>query len=134
MYLEKEARTGMVKFVAASELPLAIADNQHFVNYVKTYLQPRYVGVSRNTLRADTIKYFLHTKQLLINDLEKYGGVISLTSDMWEGINKRCYIAATAHYIDPLWVMHKRIIVFKIVEYPHNAQTIFSVIMFIIKE
>lgn len=93
----------MVKFVAAAELPLAIADNQHFVSYAKEYyLQPRYIEVSRNTLHSDTIEYFLHIKKLLIADLEKYGGVISLTSDIWEEINKRCYIAATAHYIDQL--------------------------------
>ena len=134
MYSEEEARKGMVKFVAAAELPLAIVDNEHFVNYVKQYLQPRYVGVSRNTLRSNTIEYFLNVKRLLIGDLEKYGGVISLTSDLWEGINKRGYIAATAHYIDPLWVMHKKIIAFKIVEYPHNANTIFNAIMLIIKE
>ena len=134
MYSEEEARKGMVKFVAAAELPLAIVDNEHFVNYVKQYLQPRYVGVSRNTLRSNTIEYFLNAKRLLIGDLEKYGGVISLTSDLWEGINKRGYIAATAHYIDPLWVMHKKIIAFKIVEYPHNANTIFNAIMLIIKE
>ena len=30
--------------------------------------------------------------------------------------------------------MHKRIIAFKIVEYPHNAQTIFNAIINIVKE
>ena len=108
MYSEEEAQTRMVKFVAATELPLAIADNQHFVNYVKRYLQPRYQKVSQNTFRSDTIAYFLNAKQLSISNLEKYGGVISLTSDMWEGVNKRGYMAAAAHYIDPLWVMYKK--------------------------
>ena len=72
----------MVKFVAATELPLAIADNQHFISFVKEYLQSRYVGVSRNTLRVDTINYFNNSKQQLIMDLQQYGGVISLTSDI----------------------------------------------------
>ncbi|XP_022847535.1 uncharacterized protein LOC111370058 [Olea europaea var. sylvestris] len=97
MYSEERTRTGMVKYIAGSELPLAQTDNQHFVIFVKECLQPRYAGVSRNTLRSDTIEYFLNAKKTLIADLEKYGGVISLTSDLWEGINKRGYMAATAN-------------------------------------
>lgn len=123
----------MVKLVAGAELLLTITDNQHFISYVKEYFRPRYAGVSQNTIRSDTIEYFIHTKQQWITDLKKYGGVISLTSDLWEEINKRAYIAATVHYIDPLWCMHKRIITFKIIEFSHNANNIFNVIMTIIR-
>lgn len=63
MYSEEKARTIMVKFLVDASLPLAIANNQNFVPYVKEYVQPRYVGVSKNTLRFSTIEYFLNTKK-----------------------------------------------------------------------
>lgn len=87
----------MVKLVVGVELPLILIENQHYVSYGKKYLQSRYVVVNRNTLRSDTIQYFTSTKQQLIIDLQNMGGVISLISDIWEGINKIVYIVATAH-------------------------------------
>lgn len=99
----------MVKFVGSTELPLSIVDNKHFTTYVKEYLQTRYARIGRNTLRSDTIYYFLGPKNQIILDLQKYGGVISFTSYLMECINKKKgYIVATVHYINTLWVIHKK--------------------------
>lgn len=62
VYSKDNTRTEMVKFVVATELPLAITENQHSVSFVKEYLQRMYVGVSRNTLHADIIQYFNDSK------------------------------------------------------------------------
>ncbi|XP_022890544.1 zinc finger BED domain-containing protein RICESLEEPER 1-like [Olea europaea var. sylvestris] len=48
--------------------------------------------------------------------------------------SRKGYIAATAHYIDHLWLLHKRIIAFRYVEFSHNATNIYMVLKDIIQE
>ncbi|KAI8555020.1 hypothetical protein RHMOL_Rhmol05G0141600 [Rhododendron molle] len=87
--------------------------------------------VSRNTTRADTLAEFKLDKEQFIN--EEFAGFsrgtsVSFTSDMWSGGNNRGYMALTAHYIDSSWKLNKRIIAFRLVEYPYNSTTIFQTV------
>lgn len=59
---EDMTRDRMVKFIVGAELPLSIVNNKHFIVFVKKYLQPRCIGISRNTFHSDTINYFIRTK------------------------------------------------------------------------
>ncbi|XP_022853469.1 uncharacterized protein LOC111374938 [Olea europaea var. sylvestris] len=47
---------------------------------------------------------------------------------------RKCYIAATAHYIDQLWLLHKRNIAFSCVDFFHNATNLYMVLEDIIQE
>lgn len=72
----------MVKFIVGAKLPLSIVNNNYFTIFMKEYLQPIYVRISRNSLYFDTIYYFIKTERQLIHDLYKYSGVISFTSNL----------------------------------------------------
>ena len=49
-------------------------------------------------------------------------------------MNQLHYYILTAHYIDSAWNLQKRIIDFRNIEYPHNAQNIFLSIMNVLQE
>lgn len=134
VYSQERFREGMAAYVAAAEMPLTMIELEHFTRLVQKYLQPRYNSYCRNTLRSDAIKLYNRRKQTAIENLKTFDCVISFTSDLWTGVNKKGYLAATAHYIDHLWIMHKKIIAFRCVEYPHNATNIYMVLKDIIQE
>lgn len=72
MYSEENTHEGMAKYIVGAELLLIIVDNEHFIQFVKEYFQPRYIKLSGNTLRSDFIDYFIKHYKQLIQDLQKY--------------------------------------------------------------
>lgn len=92
----------MAAYVATAEMPLTMIDSVHFIWLVQKYLQPKFSSYCRNNVCSDTIKLYNKRKQVTIESLKTFNSVISFTSDLWTGGNRKCYIAATAHYIDHL--------------------------------
>ncbi|CAM8975601.1 unnamed protein product [Rhodiola kirilowii] len=43
---------------------------------------------------------------------------------MWSSRQKMGYLSLTAHWIDDAWIMQKRILSFKMVEYPHTCDSL----------
>lgn len=134
MYSQERTCDRTVKIVVSAELPLSIVDNEHFTIFVKEYLQRRYEGVSKNTLHFDTIGYFYRIKNQLISNLNKCGGVIYLTPDLWEGINKKSLINSNYTLHKPTLIYAKKKNTFKIIDYPYNANNIYNYIRQIIRE
>ncbi|KAG5531327.1 hypothetical protein RHGRI_026069 [Rhododendron griersonianum] len=131
IYSKAEMRKGLARYVAAAEQPFTFGDDVRFEHFVQQKLNPVFKKVSRNTTRADTLAEFKVDKEQFIN--EEIAGFprgtsVSFTSDMWSGGNNRGYMALTAHYIDSSWKLNKRIIAFRLVEYPHNSTTIFQTV------
>ena len=82
-------------------------------HYMKAFindLQPRFKLKSRNTVKEDCLKIHKDEKDVLYEVLEKLNSKVSCTSDLWT--NKKGdkgFMALTCHYIDPMWVLRKRI-------------------------
>lgn len=133
-YDPDRTRKGMAALLAAAELPLNLVENPHLTKFIQECLQPRYKNVARNTARADVIAKYENLRDQLIQGMRQFNGVISFTHDLWSGGNNRGYLSATAHYIDETWLLHKKIIAFKIIEHPHNAGNVARIIYDILVE
>jgi hypothetical protein len=60
---------------------------------------------------------------------------IPITSDIWTaGKYILCYSCVTAHYIDHDWILQKKILSFRTMNYPHIAQIIYQSIINILHE
>ncbi|KAF7133375.1 hypothetical protein RHSIM_Rhsim09G0159100 [Rhododendron simsii] len=133
VYSKEKMRHGLALYVAAAEQPFTFGDDIRFEHFVQNCLNPSFVKVSRNSIRSDTKKAHSEVKKDLISELATVGA-IGFTSDMWSGINNRGYICVTAHYIDSSWTLPKKIIAFRLVEFPHDAEQIFESIMSVFRD
>ncbi|KAF7134717.1 hypothetical protein RHSIM_Rhsim04G0042400 [Rhododendron simsii] len=133
-YSKPKMREGLARYVAAAEQPFTFGDDIRFEYFVKNYLNPEFSKVSRNTTRSDCLGAFGKTRKEMITEIKKFDSTISFTSDMWSGINNLGYICVTAHYIDSSWILNKRIIAFRLMEHPHNANQIFQCISGVFRE
>ncbi|KAG5516263.1 hypothetical protein RHGRI_037083 [Rhododendron griersonianum] len=134
VYSQSSMREGLALYVVAAEQPFTFGDDIRFEYFVKHYLQPLFSKVSRNTTRSDSLKAFIEVRKILISEIAALGSLVSFTSDMWSGRNDLGYISVTAHYIDSNWILNKKIIAFRLMEYPHNAMNIFQCIMGVFRE
>ncbi|KAF7113037.1 hypothetical protein RHSIM_RhsimUnG0167500 [Rhododendron simsii] len=133
VYSKEKMRHGLALYVAAAEQPFTFGDDIRFEHFVQNCLNPSFAKVSRNSTRSDTKKAHTEVKKDLISELATVGA-IGFTSDMWSGINNRGYICVTAHYIDSSWTLQKKIIAFRLVEFPHDAEQIFESIMSVFRD
>ena len=70
----------------------------------------------------------------LVEELTNLTSRVSITSDAWDGGYGLHYLCVTCHWVDSEWLLQKRIIHFKMLEYPHTAVNISHHIMQAIDE
>ena len=75
------------------------------------------------------MKVFTEMRENLIREFSTFNATISCTSDLWQGRVFQHYICVTGHYLDSNWQVQKRLLGFRRMPYPHNAQHIFESIM-----
>lgn len=94
-YKPEVARVELCKLIARLDLPLSVADNDAWDDYIQCAHNPRHVRVSRFSTSRDLEKLFIDT----INNLKHivFPGVnsICLTSDIWSGNAKEDYITVS---------------------------------------
>ena len=134
VYTKPQMRHGLALYVAAAEQPFTFGDDIRFEHFMQTSVNPAFCKVSRNTTGADCLKAFIEVRKNLITEIGQLGSTMSFTSDLWSGNNNLGYIAVTASYIDSSWILHKKIIAFRLLEYPHNANQIFQCINGVFRE
>ena len=77
---------------------------------------------SRNTVKTDLVNVYAAEKERIYKEIENLNSRVSLTTDGWKPKHQsRSYFCVTCHYIDDAWVLHKRIIAFRVVPYPHHG-------------
>lgn len=84
---------------------------------------PQFRGFSASTCKKDVMKLFSNGKDELLKFFQNFEGKVCLTSDVWSSRQKMGYMSLTAHFIDKNWSLNKRIISFKMIEYPHSGKT-----------
>jgi hypothetical protein len=89
---------------------------------------------SQATLVNLIVSNFLMKCENLKLEFNNYKGNISISCDLWTGSNQKCYICVTAHYIDSDWILQKRIIAVRMLEYPLKSDHIFNYLMEIFNE
>jgi len=84
------------------------------------YCQPSFNVVGRQTVRADCLILYEEEKLQLHQKITKLKSHVSLTADLWSSNQNLGYLGVTAHYIDEEFELHKKIIAFKQISFPHN--------------
>jgi hypothetical protein len=89
--------------IARLDVPLSIADNDAWDEYIQRAHNPRYVRVSRFRTARDMQKLYNEKLKNLKDAVFPGISSICLTSDIWSGNAKEDYITVVAHFIDADW-------------------------------
>jgi hypothetical protein len=127
------ARKSLVRMIVLHELPFSIVEYDGFIEFVAS-LNPLFKLGSRTTIKLDCMRIFedakFELKEIFANSISR----VSLTVDMWTSNQTLGYLCVTCHWISRDWKLEKRIIKFVMMESPHNAQSMFNVILKCIQE
>ncbi|XP_026459303.1 zinc finger BED domain-containing protein RICESLEEPER 2-like [Papaver somniferum] len=136
MYDQGRMREGLAVYVSAAEQPFTFGQDRRFEYFMRNYCQPGFSKVPKRVVKNDALEIFKMQKQGLISEFANHNGVISFTSDMWTSSNyKLGYLSLTAHYISSdTWFLNKKIIGFRMLEYPHSDQHMYQSILNILNE
>ncbi|KAL9667011.1 hypothetical protein QQ045_001356 [Rhodiola kirilowii] len=116
------ARKEIVDFIVRAELSFTFIEKHDFCGMIQRAIQPQFSSFSARTCKRDVLKMFSKSKSDLLNFFSEFDGKVSLTSDVWSSRQKMGYMSLTAHYIDKDWLLNKRILSFKMIEYPHSGE------------
>ncbi|KAK9937809.1 hypothetical protein M0R45_014578 [Rubus argutus] len=106
-----------------------------FERFIQEYVQSEYSGLCLHTIRSDSLNLFNDMKQALIYELSDFNGTFSFSTNFWSSAdNQLGFVCVTAHYIDSSWMLQRRIIAFRMLEYPHNDNVIFQSMMDLFRE
>ena len=124
IYNYERDRDELGKMLVHSETPFLFSENDSFNHYITTALQPQHKKIGRKTVVRSAMAKYLEQKEKLKFDLGSTCARVSLTADAWDGGHGLHYLCVTCHWIDNDWLLQKRIIHFKMLEWPHNGVNI----------
>jgi len=110
----------IAKYFLSAEVAFRKADDPAWKEMIN-YCQPSFNVVGRQTVRADCLILYEEEKLQLHQKITKLKSHVSLTADLWSSNQNLGYIGVTAHYIDEEFELHKKIIAFKQISFPHNS-------------
>jgi hypothetical protein len=88
------------------------------------YCQPSFRLVGRQTVRSDCILLYEEEKLQLMDQFTKLKSHVSLTADLWSSNQNLGYLGVTAHFISEDFDLHKKIIAFKKISFPHTSYVV----------
>ena len=118
-------RMTLARMIIVDELPFRFVEHGGFIDFMAE-IEPRFEVPSRGTVARDCLKVYIREKESLIKVLMA-GQRMCLTIDTWTSIQNLNYFCLTAHYIDVVWVYHKKILNFCLVP-DHKGETIGRVV------
>lgn len=134
-YSHYKMRQGLAKYTSSSGQVYTSAQHVRFERFIQEYVQSEYSGLCLHTIRSDSLNLFNDMKQALIHELTGFNGTFSFSTNFWTSADhQRSFVCVTAHYIDSCWMLQRRIIAFRMLEYPHNDNVIFQSMMDLFRE
>ncbi|CAI9259391.1 unnamed protein product [Lactuca saligna] len=99
------------------ELPFKFVENETFIEYTNA-LNGKVVLPCRTTVSKRVVDYYVEEMAKLNKFFSNPLTNVNLTTDCWTSSCQRSsYMVVTAHLIDKDWVMHKRVINFKFLDF-----------------
>ncbi|GKC69475.1 hypothetical protein Tco_1115358 [Tanacetum coccineum] len=95
----REQFTGLV---IQRALPFNHFDHEQTTRVFQNNMQPRYIHVSRYTLKRDAMKLWLAAKQEIIDSFGNINSRVNLTTDVWSAPHGVLgfYMCVTSHWIE----------------------------------
>ncbi|KAK6148859.1 hypothetical protein DH2020_016384 [Rehmannia glutinosa] len=114
----------MIKKITRCTISLGLSLNQiatpSFVPFMKA-LNPHYELIDHRDVIKEAIKEFADLKKELLSTFASLSHRVALACDVWRNENELDFIRITAHWIDSDWSMQRRIINFKMLDFPCAA-------------
>ncbi|KMS97050.1 hypothetical protein BVRB_7g179110 [Beta vulgaris subsp. vulgaris] len=112
---------GFSKYVILDELPFNHGESSNFEEWNRTFMQPQYRRIPRNTLKRHTQQLYYKYRGHLIEMFRTIECRVSLTCDTWTSFCHEPFICVTAHWVDDDWYLQKRIICFEAMDESHSG-------------
>ena len=122
--------------LAVEGLSFSFAQKVGFNDWMVNHVQPAYKPISRQTATRKMVKRFYLRKNELIDYFQKNDKIqVSICSDIWsDHWQNHSYMGVTCHWIDDRFVLHKRVLAFRVFDESHTARNIARVILTILQE
>jgi hypothetical protein len=135
-YDEKKMLSEFARYITHKEQPISMSGCLSFARLViRGCAQPFYKPFYYRKMSNEIKEQFTYRKNELIAIFATAPFKVALTSDIWTaGKHGLSYICVTAHYIDDNWKLQKRVLSFRIIEYPHTGEVVFNAILGVMNE
>ena len=135
-YDEKRMLSEFARYIAHKEKPISMGNCLSFARLIiKGCGQPMYKRFNHRKMTKEIKKQFTDRKNELVAQFATANFKVSLTSDIWTaGKHGLSYSCITAHFIDDSWILQKRVLSFRTMDFPHTAEIIYHSILNVIKE
>ena len=101
------SRKDLAHMIILHEYPLSIVDHIGMRMFISN-LQPNFRCPTRNTIKKDIVQVYEDEKLNLMKTLDKTGGRVAVTTDMWTSNQRKGYMVVTTHFIDSSWRLQSR--------------------------
>ena len=116
---QEEFHEMLVEAIVKHNLPFTFVEYEG-IRKIFTYLNPDVKHISKNTTKADIIKFYMKEKDYIKNKLKITFGRICLTLDLWTSITSEGYTCLTTHYVNDNWELKNIILNFYHMSPPHT--------------
>ena len=125
---QESSRYLLVNLVVSHGLPFTFVEYAGFRKFCES-LNPWFKSVSRATIQNDCMDTYHRFKDINQEYFKNLSSRVSLTGDMWTSNQKLGYLCITCHWINNNWKLRHKIIRFCLVETPHDAWNMFTVVL-----
>ncbi|CAE5959417.1 unnamed protein product [Arabidopsis arenosa] len=109
--------------IVLDELPSVFVEKVGFSNFCKAAI-PQFTIPSRRTITRDIVELYYREKAMLMSFFSAYKQRVCLATDIWTApTTSVSYMVVTAHFIDPNWCLHRKVISFRPIS-NHRGETI----------
>lgn len=113
----------LARMIILCELPFSFVEKEGFKMFVND-LNSRFHVVCRKTITTDCFQMYFEENKKLKEYFKKSASRVSLTTDMWTSIQNLGYMYLTTQFVDNDWMLHKKIINFRVLPHPHRGEAI----------
>ena len=124
------------EMIAAEGLAYNFAQRLCFNEFITENVQPAWQSMSRNTVKRKMIKRYNTRKAELVEYFQKHSDLhVSICSDIWtDHWQHHSYMGVTCHWVDERFVLHKRVLGFRVFDEAHTARNIAAVLLRVLQE
>ena len=135
MFLESKihdkATNDLLNFIVDDYQAFSIVENPFFNIFLKNF---NYEPPGRTYIKNQIMKLYDDKKENIIECFKKLNSLISLTFDLWTSNSNISFLGITAHWINPEFKLCSITLDFVECKFPHNGETLSSLVFSIIKD
>ena len=131
---QHKSKMDLARMIIKHNYAFNIVDHEFF-EYFCFGLNPDFRLPARNTVRSDIIKLHEEMKHKVYEMIDGLDSKVTLTTDIWTSDSQNfAYACLTAHFIDSHWDLKKKVLNYKVIEWPHDGESLFRFISQLIME